>query len=210
MIVATRWFNAEQQGLRPRRGREVRIERAQAALLLVFLLLLPACGGGGLPPDAGLDEWGYGPSIGDTSITVYLPYVEEVTLPDPIYANEDFVVTLRVSSVLEPRILRGDPESKTRRFFYYQPFPPSGPYDVLLETWMSPYLSEEGPLVDTMHYTCEGGLPEGEWTLGVTTSPSRELGGMTASYSVLEGTAWGADWETRLYPITVVNRPGGG
>jgi hypothetical protein len=144
-----------------------------------------------------------GESTGQKWITAYIPYVEEVILPEDIYAGEDFFVTLWLSSMLEPRLLKGEPRNKILALgvLYTQ----KGTW--CIEPWMGAILPDEGPIVDQITIALPG-LPPGEWEIGVVSPKTRELGGMSAQYEIAEGGgAYSPDVETRIYPISVIERP---
>ena len=190
-------------------------------LRLVFVLAMTGlftnttgCGSGSsveqAPPD----------SNGRIIVTAYMPYVEDVTIPDPIYAGEDFTLTMRLSSVLEPRLLSGQMLDKLH--IAGPTINPGRPEVVLYPMWMRDDFPRQGLVPETAEYVyhrpCR--LPTGKWYLGVQTAKTRELGGVCVQYAPLEYlTTWDETYvdaqtgrtsfvEYRLYPITVVERPG--
>jgi len=186
-----------------------------AGFLIVSALLLAAgCGSSSYiepaPPD----------SHGRIIVTAYMPYVEDVIIPDPIYAGEDFTVTMRLSSVLEPRLLSGQMLDKLH--VAGPTVNPGRPEVVLYPMWMRDDFPRQGLVPETAEYVyhrpCR--LPVGKWYLGVQTAKTRELGGVCVQYAPLEYlTTWDETYvdaqtgrtnfvEYRLYPITVVERPG--
>jgi hypothetical protein len=192
----------------------MRYQLVAAAVFIVSVLFLAAgCGSGSYhepaPPD----------SVGWIIVTAYMPYVEDVIIPDPIYAGEDFTVTMRLSSVLEPRLLGG---SMPSRLWIEGPgFNPARPQVALFPMWMKDELPPS-PAPDRLEYEypqpCR--LPAGEWYIGVQTAKTRELGGVCVEHAPLDYLfSWNENYadaqtgrtnfvEYRLYPITVVQRPG--
>ena len=181
---------------------------------LAVLVLTTGCGNGGYGTPEPNDS-------GEIIVTAYMPYVEDVTIPEPIYADEDFTLTVRVSSVLEPRLLNGDMRGR-----WHEVGPginPARPRVLEFPMWMEEVLPP-GPAPDTIEFEYPAymplRLPAGEWFIGVQTAKTRELGGVCVRHAYLD---YLADWdehyadpeagrtnfvEYRLYPITVVERPG--
>lgn len=151
-----------------------------------------------------------------------MPYVEDITIPDPIYANEDFTVTMRLSSVLEPRLLSGQMLDKLH--VAGPSYNPARPTVALLPMWMRDDFPRQGAVPETAEYTYSRpiNLPAGEWSIGVQTAKTRELGGVFVQYAPLDSlSSWDEHYvdsltgranfvEYRLYPVTVVERPGAG
>jgi hypothetical protein len=163
--------------------------------LMTGLAMLAGCGG-----NKPLDN----DTLGFVYVPAWIPYAEEVVIQDPIYAGEEFNVRVRVSSALEPRILRGDPRHKLIvGYGALNPgYEPGGWY---LSLWMDE-LTADGPLVEWLDFTLPA-LPAGEWQLGVDTPTRRELGGLYKLYELYGSMGAHPDVETRLYPITVIERP---
>jgi hypothetical protein len=182
------------------------------SVLLVASICSSGCGGGNYGTPGLID-------FGIIIVPAYMPYVEDVIIPETIYAGEDFTLTMRLSSVLEPRLLNGD--MRGRLHIAGPGFNPGRPQVVTFPMWMEEVLPP-GPALDTIEFeyprTCR--LPAGEWSIGVQTAKTRELGGVCVEHANLDYlSSWDehyADPETgrtnfvefRLYPITVVERPG--
>jgi hypothetical protein len=150
-----------------------------------------------------------------------MPYVEDVIIPETIYADENFTLTMRLSSVLAPRLLNGD--MRGRLHSAGPGFNPAAPKVIRFPMWMEEVLPP-GPAPDTVDFEYPAymplKLPAGEWVIAVQTAKTRELGGVCVKHAILDYlSSWDehyADPETgrtdfvefRLYPITVVERPG--
>jgi hypothetical protein len=188
-----------------------------AATLLILTVLVPAAGCG----SSIVDQDTTPPTGLETIVTAYMPYVENVTIPEPIYAGEDFTLTMRVSSVLEPWLLNGDVR---RRLYIVGPgINPARPRVLEFPMWMGDReVVPPGPAPDTAEFEYPAymplRLPAGEWYIGVQTAKTRELGGVCVTTDNNNLADWDehyADPETgrtnfveyRLYPITVVERP---
>jgi hypothetical protein len=186
-----------------------------AIILVILPVLVLAIGCGNHIVDQDTTDPGNGAII----VTAYMPYVEDVIIPDTIYAGEDFSLTVRLSSALEPRLLNGD--MLGRLHIAGPTVNPARPQAILFPMWMEEVLPP-GPAPDTIdfEYPQPCRLPAGEWYIGVQTAKTRELGGVCVKHAPLDYlSAWDehyADPETgrtnfvefRLYPITVVERPG--
>jgi hypothetical protein len=187
--------------------------------MIMFTILLAftsGCGGGSGNQDS--DTW-LDPGI--IHVSAYMPYVEEVILPEQIYAGEEFTLTLRVSSALEPRLLNGDVPRKLR--IVGPGVNPALPNVVRFTTWMRDNLPE-GPAPESAEFVYPAWtplkLPAGEWFIGVQTAKTRELGGVFVEHAPLDDlSSWDEHYtdpqtgrtnfvEYRLYPVTVIERPG--
>jgi hypothetical protein len=180
------------------------------------LVISAGCGSGGVEQnsDAGGD-------LGIIIVPAYMPYVEDVNIPDQIYADEEFKLTVRVSSVLEPRLLNGNMQHKMH--IVGPGFNPSMPQVVQFPMWMREVLPA-GSAQDTATFVYMAymplKLPAGEWILAVQTAKTHELGGVCVKHAPLDYlSSWNEHYvdpetgrtnfvEYRLYPITVVERPG--
>jgi len=199
----------------------MRLSTRFALLTLAALLALcSACTHGVTPTD----QESTGATQFIITVTAYMPYVEEVTIPNPIYAGEEFKLTMRLSSVLEPRLLKPDPLGQRRPVL--QIAGPGGnparPDLVFFPMWMQPFLPDEGSAPESIEYTYSRpcSLPEGNWSICVQSARTRELGGTNLvdfPLDVLDTIGYGSisspetytgDVVYRLYPITVVKRPG--
>jgi hypothetical protein len=184
-----------------------------ASAILAILSVTIGCGGGA----SGTPEL---PDTGIVMVDAWMPYVEDVTIPDPVYADEDFTLTLRVSSVLEPRLLNGNVQHKL--YIVGPGFNPGRPTVALFPMWMREDLPP-GPVLDTAELEYPAymplRLPAGEWNIAVQTAKTRELGGVSVSTDRMYLSDWDETYtdpntgrsnfvEYRLYPITVVERPG--
>lgn len=184
-----------------------------ASAILAILSVTIGCGGGA----SGTPEL---PDTGIAIVTAYMPYVEDVTIPDPVYAGEDFTLTMRVSSVLEPRLLNGN--LKHKLYIVGPGFNPGQPEVVRFPMWMRDVVPA-GPQQDTVEFDYPAymplRLPAGEWNIAVQTAKTRELGGVSVSTDLMYLPDWDETYadpqtgrtnfvEYRLYPITVVERPG--
>ena len=172
-------------------------------MIVLSSSLLVGCGGG-LPPEGGSDI----PADDWTGTTAYIPFVEEVTIQDPIYAGEDFTVTLRVSSELFPELLAG---TTARRGPLLAPGPflaGVGHSGWVIDTWTRAPADPSLPPNDQWDFTL-GGLPAGEWVVAVWQLQERLHGGKAGIYQLTPTT--GAMDKSGLdlvfYPITVIERP---
>ncbi len=184
---------------------------------LICITLTSGCGNG-----SGVDPDDYGGTIDQIIVPAYMPYVEEVAFPDPVYANEDFTATMRLSSALEPRLLSGQMLDKLH--VAGPSFNPARPTVALLPMWMRDDFPQLGIVPETAEYRYSRplNLPAGEWFIGVQTAKTRELGGVFVQYAPLDSlSSWDEYYvdtltgrsdfvEYRLYPVTVVERPSSG
>ena len=184
-----------------------------ASTILAILSLAIGCGGG----NTGTPEL---PDTGIVMVDAWMPYVEDVIIPDPVYANEDFTLTMRVSSVLEPRLLNGNVQHKL--YIVGPGFDPGQPEVVRFPMWMREDLPP-GPVLDTAELEYPAymplRLPAGEWNIAVQTAKTRNLGGVHIKTDFDNLSSWDEHYadpqtgrtnfvEYRLYPVTVVERPG--
>jgi hypothetical protein len=173
----------------------------RAGVHVAILCLLCACGGG-LPPDGG------GWSAGDwTGTTAYIPYVEEVTIQEPIYANEDFHVTLRVSAQQYPQLLAG---TTAHSGPLMAPYPWLGETESgwVIDPWAHAPTDPALPVTDTWEYTLSG-LPAGDWVVAVWQLQDRAQGGRSGLYELTPsiGAMDNTGLDLMFYPITVITRP---
>jgi hypothetical protein len=113
-------------------------------------------------------------------IYVYLPYVESVDLPDAVMADETFNITVKLSAVLKPEILKAYDLKK----------PELGVSDWPTETQMLGinlriYLGDipvAGNQIDELVFEVPP-LPEGGYVLTMESADSREWGGLDLTYN---------------------------
>ncbi len=189
--------------------------------MIMFTILLAftsGCGSGNGRVDQDHSDWA---TNGTIIVAAYMPYVEEVILPEQIYAGEEFTLTLRLSSVLEPRLLSGD--MRHRLHIVGPSVHPLVPDVLRFTTWMEQVLPD-GPAPETIDFVYPAWtpltLPAGEWFIGVQTAKTRELGGVFVEHAPLDYlSSWDEHYtdpqtgrtnfvEYRLYPVTVIERPG--
>jgi len=162
-------------------------------------------------------EWDPWSQVPTDLFSVRLPYVEDVILPQTVYAGEGFGVTLRVSSALDAGLLKGDMRAK--QLGRLKPFSAVKGEGWLIEPWLIPLASDADSQTDEITFLVEPGLRVGVRKLGIASPRSRERGGMTVQvkcYSpgtglpsdpVFTDAASISDVEIRVYSITVVARP---
>jgi hypothetical protein len=189
------------------RSNRIRKFQAGRSAFLVGALLLTSCRGGAPIDWSQIPQ----PDPGWVYEDAYIPYVEEVVFPEPIYAGEEFYVGLELSAALHPEILL---DGRHGFLFGAMRMPPK-----LNHTWqLVPWVFGPGP--EPPHPDQEAkehverrvpALPAGEWVIGVESAVSREWGGFRDRFHITPGmgAAPGPEWETRLYTITVVERPAG-
>jgi hypothetical protein len=214
-----RWPGWWTSTLHSRAGRRNLMGVIKNVFLLVMtgvLAISAGCGSGSV--DQNSDAWG---DPGIIIVPAYIPFVEDVILPDPIYADEEFTLKVRVSSVLEPRLLNGN--VKYKLYIGGPGVNPAAPQVIRFPMWMKDDLPP-GPKQDAVEFEYPAykplRLPAGEWFIGMQTAKTRELGGVCVQHAPLD---YLGDWdehyadpqtgrtnfvEYRLYPITVVERPG--
>ena len=172
-------------------------------IIILFSSALAGCAAGAPPfPEPG--EIVSDPVT--TDVTGYIPFVEEVGLPEVIYEEEYFTVTLRLSAVLKPDLFNG---ANQQSFMcsgggILQGYPSGWEYD----TWMWPARNPGGPVNDSIEVRFPG-LPAGDWAIGIWQLKKRELGGMKGLYRWTPGM-YPLDYshqELVIYPITVIERP---
>lgn len=158
-------------------------------------------------------------------VTAYIPYVEEVTIPDPIYADEDFTLTMHLTSALQPDLLRANMHG---RLWEGPGINPAIPDLLLFPMWMKGIddinytHGNLGPPVQSTDYEYQDSctLPEGHWTIGVQSARTQQLGGSClkdypldylieiGGSSIVSPETTKDDVVYRLFPVTVVKRPG--
>ena len=160
------------------------------ALPCLALLVLASCKGPSAPPPHDVD-------VGVVRITAYLPFVEAVVIPQPVYAGEQIEIQISVSALKNPWTLAGFgtasvPEGRNRSFLY--PFgelyrPDSGAITgIHVESWVEQTHPEPGPVSDhTVLYFAS--LPAGSYTFQISSTDTRENGG-TEGQCVI--TPWAA------------------
>ena len=171
-------------------------------IIILFSSALAGCAAGAPPfPEPG--EIVSDPLTSD--FVGYLPYVEEVILPDIIYVEEHFIVVIRVSAVLKPDLFNG---ANQQSFFasgggILQQNPTGWEYD----TWMWPPRNLDAPANNSIEVRLPG-LPAGDWAIGIWQLTERELGGMEGLYRWMP-SRYPHDrshQELVIYPITVIER----
>jgi hypothetical protein len=217
-----------------RRGDAGMVSRLPSKRFLVaaFTLMISAClsacpsGGYGPPPpyygSPGITEYYPAPGLGlpgkpDSgeafTDVVYIPYVEEILLPERIYAYQQFQVTLKVSAEYRPAVLRGATSrgavgGAAGPYFAYNP---STPFPEGIHTF-TPIAYENGVYLDTtilrpmglgseaneFSYTIQG-LQPGQVLFRYFTTTSREFGGIGWFFSSSKGPAPGdpVEWLTQ-------------
>ncbi|MBN2082230.1 hypothetical protein JW859_08480 [bacterium] len=145
--------------------------------LLVFIccwliLTVAGCAGSTSPVE--------GPGQGTVSLTVSLPFVEDVRLPSHVAANEDFSIEFELSSVLEPAALNGYFLNSYRNVFgAYDPQPGD---TVVISTYTGIGDQSDPPAQSALLEM--NGLPAGTYTLSITTAASRTQGGTSFDIEV--------------------------
>ncbi len=182
---------------------------------------------GDQPPEAGMEDDGGGQDAGSDSdgsasgdegggelepeerspITncdriepVYIPYVEDVVIPDTIIAGQPFEVTLRLSTALKPELLNGiSREYALPREEY------SGDTFIGLAIYLGDNPSEYEPVFEHTVEFFHVFVRDEKDTLRIQTADSPEWGGLEVMMNITQGYTHPHEhliW--REYPINVV------
>lgn len=106
----------------------------------------------------------------------YVPFVEDVTIPDLITANIPFDVTARLSAELSPDILRGNDVRKYEPFLVYILPNGIGVVEIRLSVNLAD-ISNTDALAEEVTVQIQP-LTAGEYVFRIETADSREWGGM--------------------------------
>jgi hypothetical protein len=175
-------------------------------LLVAAILVCAGCASGPAPQTGDQPDV----SIGGVDETGYLPFVEEVMIPEGVRAKENFQITLRISSALNPNVLRGLDEMEGRMLHSFGPHQTGGRFDGWLVTpWQFGQGSPSEPIRNTFNVRLLG-LPEGDWVIRVVSAPDRDHGGLSDTIAI---TPW--YWSNPLaivkeYPIHILPAEEGG
>ncbi|MCD6119536.1 hypothetical protein J7K50_06815 [bacterium] len=143
---------------------------AYLGLALICMAML-SCGMGGSVPIPEKSE----------IIPSYLPYVEDITLPERIVANESFTVSLHLSAQLKPEILNGFNPIDPWRVFE-MPNDMTGVTTIKIRTWIAKH-SFSGDPMTTVDFEIPG-LPVGNHKLMVETADTKQHGGFQGEFEV--------------------------
>jgi hypothetical protein len=171
-----------------------------AALLL--LMCLAGCASG-TPPD---DGSGLDLSPGYSYQTVYLPYVEQVILPDKVYAGDEIEVTRVISSPLHPQLTSQRYQTMVLYWPEYDQSDKFKGYD--LDSWMwGPF--PELPVVGDHYTSMLPGLPAGSYKLRIASAKRPEDGGISGRYRITpESMPMDTDkMQYTEYVLTVLPKP---
>jgi len=168
----------------------------QCYLCATALVYLSACGSSGIEDR---DD------NGEVMIAVYLPYVESISWPESITADQPFKITVNLSAQLKPEILQGlDSSREISGSFETTSDRNQGIQTVKLNLWIDEPLAT-GALVNEVEYEVQG-LPSGTHRLKVWTADSREWGGLESRLQIIPSSGWPAHEHALFneYSITVL------
>ncbi|GEM_PF-1278412 len=169
-------------------------------------------------PDSGLDSGGSATDEGEDELEpervwpydyvthqeriepVYIPYVEDVVIPNTIISGQPFEVTLRLSTALKPELLNGISREYALPQWQY-----SGDTSIGLTVYLGDNPSDYAPVYEHAvefhpHY-----VRDHKDTLRIQTADSPEWGGLEVLMNITAGFAHPHEhlvW--REYPINVV------
>jgi hypothetical protein len=150
------------------------------------------------PPPESPDE-GYF-TTGDVYDTVYIPCVEDVEIPETIFAGQPFNVTVTLSTAMRPELLNGISREYALPFEQY-----SGEHSIGLAIYFGENPSDYEPVYEHTVEFYHVFVRLEKDTLRIQTADSPEWGGLGVVMNITQGTFHKHDhmiW--REYPITVL------
>jgi hypothetical protein len=148
-------------------------------LISCCVLLLLLTGFAACDTTTNTSPWG-GPDL----ITVALPYVEAVHFPVEVHAGQPFVVTIDISSDLNPLALRSPARPfPTADFRGGQYYTPGGlPYSMVIKPFRDlTQASASLPVITSVTYDLDP-IPAGTYKLYYLGAASREQGGVNIAF----------------------------
>ena len=125
-----------------------------------------------------------------TDLVMYIPFVEEVVVPEAILEYEPFQIAVRVSAQFRPAVLRGYPYWRKHPDdndgiadydeFSISPMPEGSGYDgyiMLGVTLAGEFVTGTGTVLDRFVFDFPSGLPAGKYLLWTSSMRERRAGG---------------------------------
>lgn len=145
-----------------------------ASAIVISIVLLSACGSGG---NQGLL------SNGEVVIEGFYPWIEEIRVPDKVYAGEEFFYTTVIEAPLALNVLNGQEEIGINLARYPPASNSEGKTVIAIDVMLRDYGQTGSPR--TEYQTNAQFLSAGEHVIAILSAPTPEQGGMPGQYETI-------------------------